>query len=431
VLTPAQLRYLASTPLPDEGLFSFLTVSESLGDRLDSLGQLRDNPPGLQFLARVLGSGRILGDLLSHVPEELMIIADPRGPGKPKDRGRLLKEASASLGWREPARRSDGLRRFKRREMLRVALSDLADIVDVVEVGAALADVADACIESALEGVEMPFAVVGMGKLGGRELNYSSDIDVMFVHEGAAADGERAAEELTQFIGGVTAEGQAFRIDAGLRPEGKSGPLSRSLDSYLEYYERWANPWEHQALIKARPVAGNAELARKLTSATRAHAFPEHLTHKALREIRHLKARMERERIPRGTDPRRHVKMGPGGVADVEFTVQLLQQRSAREHEALQTPNTLEALAAARDADLLSERDAQWLADDYRFLMKLRNRLFFIAGRPVDGLPVKPEQLEALGVAMGYTEQPRQELEEEYLRLTRRARKVAEQHIYG
>ncbi|MGH2735843.1 MAG: bifunctional [glutamine synthetase] adenylyltransferase/[glutamine synthetase]-adenylyl-L-tyrosine phosphorylase [Actinomycetota bacterium] len=431
VLTPAQLRWLASTPLPDDGLFSFLMLSESLGDRLDSLGQLRDNPPGLEFLARVLGSGRILGDLLAHVPEELMTIADPRGPGKPKDRSRLVKEASASLGWREPERRSDGLRRFKRREMLRVALSDLAGVADVVEVGAGLADVADACIESALEGAGLPFAVVGMGKLGGRELNYSSDIDVMFVHDGEAADGERVAEELLQFVGGVTPEGQAFRIDPGLRPEGKSGPLSRSIDSYLEYYERWANPWEHQALIKARPVAGDIELAEKLIFATRPLAFPEQLSDAALRELRHLKARMERERIPRGTDPRRHLKMGPGGASDVEFTVQLLQLRNAHALETLRTPNTLEGLAAARDADLLPEQDARWLIEGYRFLMRLRNKLFFIAGRPIDSLPVKPEQLEALGVAMGYSEQPRQELEDEYLRHTRRARKVAERHIYG
>ena len=255
LLTPAQLRWLASTPLPDEGLFGFLRVSESLGSRLDALGSLRDNPPGLEFLAKVLGSGRLLSEVLSHVPEELSSIADPRGPGKPKDRDRLVREAAASLEWREPEKKLDGLRRFKRREMLRVALSDLAGEADLVAVGRGLSDLADACLETALIDCDIPFAVIGMGKLGGRELSYSSDIDVMFVHGADPATAERVAEKLIKTIGEVTPEGQAFRIDAALRPEGKSGPLARSLESFLEYYERWSRPWEHQALL-ARACCG-------------------------------------------------------------------------------------------------------------------------------------------------------------------------------
>ena len=289
LLTPAQLRWLASTPLPDEGLFGFLRVSESLGSRLDALGSLRDNPPGLEFLAKVLGSGRLLSEVLSHVPEELSSIADPRGPGKPKDRDRLVREAAASLEWREPERRLDGLRRFKRREMLRVALSDLAGEADLVAVGRGLSDLADACLETALVDCDIPFAVIGMGKLGGRELSYSSDIDVMFVHGGDPATAERVAEDLFKTIGEVTPEGQAFRIDAALRPEGKSGPLARSLESFLEYYERWSRPWEHQALLHARVVAGNADIGNELIDRTRHIAYPERLSPDSLVEIRHLK----------------------------------------------------------------------------------------------------------------------------------------------
>ena len=430
LLAPAQLRWLASTPLPDEGLFGFLRVSESLGGRLDALGGLRDNPPGLEFLAKVLGSGRLLSEVLSHVPEELSTIADPRGPGKPKRRERLIREARASLEWREPERRLDGLRRFKRREMLRIALSDLAGEADLAEVGIGLADLADACLETALKDVDIDFAVVGMGKLGGRELNYSSDIDVMFVHDADPAAAERVAEDLMKTIGAVTPEGQAFRIDAALRPEGKSGPLARSLDSFIEYYERWSRPWEHQALLRARVSAGAADVGAALIERTRHLAYPERLSSELLAEIRHLKARMERERIPRGIEPRRHFKMGPGGTADVEFAAQILQLRHGHEAATLRTQSTLDALDAAAELDLLPESDYRPLRIAYTFLSTLRNRLFWLTGRPGDVLPVKPEDLEALGIAMDYEAQPRQELEEDYLRITRRARKVAERYIY-
>ncbi len=429
VLTPAMLRFLAPTPQPDQGLFAFLRLGEALEGRVDALGALRDNPPGIEFLANVLGSGRFLGDVLIHVPEELSVIADARGPGRAKEPEQLLHEASSSLGWREPEARLDGLRRFKRRETLKVALSDLAGVCDLADVGAWLSAIAAACLDAALED-EDAFAVIGMGKVGGRELNYSSDIDVMFIHEGDPQKGEKTAERLLRAIGEVTPEGQAFRVDPALRPEGKSGPLSRSLDSYLEYYKRWGEPWEHQALIKARFLAGNAELADALISATRELAFPQRLAAPALEQMRHLKARMERERVPRGTDPRRHLKMGPGGLADVEFSVQLLQRLHGSEHEALRVPGTLHALEGAVAAGRIGADEAGRLEDAFRFLMKLRNRLFFIFGKPMDALPTKPEELEALGIAMGFRNQPRQELEERYLRVTRRARQVAQSLIY-
>ena len=430
VLTPAMLRFLAPTPQPDQGLFSFLRLGEALEGRVDALGALRDNPPGLQFLAGVLGSGRFLGDVLVHVPEELSSIADPQGPGGPKDLDRLHREAEASLSWRSPEERWNGLRRFKRRETLRIALSDLAHRSDVAEVGSWLSDLAAACIDAALEDGEA-FAIVGMGKLGGRELNYASDVDVLFVHSGDAQQAEKRAELLLRAIGEVTPEGQAFRVDAALRPEGKSGPLSRSIESYTEYYERWGDHWEHQALIKARVIAGDPALGGRLVDLARQVAFPAALPSEALQQVRHLKARMEKERVPRGVDPRRHLKLGPGGIADVEFAVQLLQRQHGHAHPELQVTGTLEALDAALSLELISVDDASRLREAFIFLMELRNRIFFLYAKPVDALPTKPEELEALGIAMGLKRQPRQEVEERYLRVSRRARKVAERLIYG
>lgn len=429
VLTPALLRFLAATPQPDTGLFSFLRLGEALQSRLDGLGSMRDNPPGLELLAKVLGSGRLLGDVLVHVPDEVAAIADPRRTAEVKSRERLVREAASTLEWRGPERLLEGLRRFKRREMLRTAVADIAGEIDAAGAGAALTDLAEACLEVALGDPE-DFAIIGLGKLGGSELGYASDLDVLFLFEGDQADGERTAEELMRAIGEVTPEGQAFRIDADLRPEGRSGALARSVDSAIEYYGRWAEHWEHQALIKARHVAGNPEIGERFIADTRAFAFPEELGAAAVRQIRHLKARMERERIKRGTDPRRHLKLGPGGMSDIEFAAQVLQQRYGYSHEPLRVSGTLRAIEGARTAELLDPDAALSLMDAYTFLLRMRNRLFFLQGRPVDTLPVKPEELEALGIGMGFYDQPRQELEDAYRRVTRRARRVCEPIIY-
>jgi glutamate-ammonia-ligase adenylyltransferase len=435
VLTPAFLRFLAATPRPDQGLLSFLLLGEALQDHVDALNAFRDNPPGLHLLAQVLGSGKLLGEVLAHVPEELVAIAerpaDEERAAPAKDRDRLVREAIATLTWRDPERHLDGLRRFKRREMLRVALNDVVGVWDSEAAGTGLSDIADACLEAALRDLDFPFAVIGMGKLGGRELTYASDIDVMFVHDGEPRAADRIATTLLKTIGEVTPEGQAFRIDASLRPEGKAGPLVRSLSSCLEYYERWADPWEHLALVKARGAAGDAELAERFVRGARGFAFRGDRTKEALAEIRRLKARMERERIPRGVDPRRHFKLGPGGTSDVEFAVQILQFEQGRDVEPLRVTGTLDALRAGAEHELVPEEDARRLDTSYRWLTRLRNRLFLMMGRPVDVLPTKPEDMEALGIAMGFLEQPRQELEEAYLRTTRVTRRIAEPLIYG
>lgn len=431
VLTPALLRSLAATPAPDAGLFHFLRLGEALEGRLDLLGALRDNPPGIAFLARLLGSGRLLGEVLTQVPEELASIADPDGPGPMKERDRLVREGRASLEWRDPEDRLDGLRRFKRREMLRVAVADLGGSLRQADVGAGLSDLADACLEAALEDVPFPFTVIGMGKLGGRELSYSSDIDVMFVHDGDPHEAEELAESLMRSIGEVTPEGQAFRIDAGLRPEGKQGPLARSLDGFAEYYERWSEPWEHQALTKARVSAGDPELGERFLELARRVAFPEQLPPETLSQVRHLKGRMERERIPKSIDARRHLKLGPGGLSDIEFALQLLQLQHGHDHPALQHPNTYEVLRAARDEGFIDADTAEIFEVSYEFLSRLRNRYFLLVGKPRDTLTTKPEELEALGIAMGFESQPRQELEELYLRTTRRVRRRVEPLIFG
>jgi [glutamine synthetase] adenylyltransferase / [glutamine synthetase]-adenylyl-L-tyrosine phosphorylase len=430
LLTPVFLRHVASAPLPDQGLYSFLRLGEMIEDRLEALGALRDNPPALQLLARVLGGGRIPGELLLGAPDELHAIADPRVPVS-KGRARLAHEAKATLEWREPERRLDGLRRFKRRELLRIILGDIRDGLQPSAVGAELGDLADACVAAALGSIEFPFAVIGLGKLGGRELTYPSDLDVMFVHEGHQAAAENAAERLMSALSETTSEGRVFAVDAGLRPEGKSGTLARSLESFAVYYDRWAQHWEHQALLKARFVAGDEDLAARLLARTRSVVLGATASPARLAEIRHLKARMEKERIPRGVDPRRHLKLGPGGITDVEFSCQVLQLQHAHAHPQLRAQSTLPALAGAHDVGLIDDADHRRLVESYVWLTRLRNRLYLMTGRSAEVVPSKPEDLEALGISLGFRDQPRQQLEEMYLRITRRARKVAQAIIYG
>jgi glutamate-ammonia-ligase adenylyltransferase len=430
LLTPLFLRYVAAAPLPDQGLFSFLRLGEALGDRVEALGALRDNPPALHFLARLLGAGRVPGELLMSAPDELQAIANPRLPVTKKGRERLTREAFSTLQWREPERRLDGLRRFKRRELLRIILSDVGESLDTPGVGQELADLADACLSAGLGAVEFPIAVIGMGKLGGRELTYPSDLDVMFVHEGDQSRAEGLAEKLMSSVSEVTPEGQAFAMDAGLRPEGKSGTLARSLESFVTYYDRWARHWEHQALLKARFVAGDEDLAARLLAKTRCAVLATPASRDMLAEVRHLKARMERERIPRGVDPRRHIKLGPGGITDVEFACQVLQLRYGHAHRELRTVGTLESLGGALKVGLIGSESHQRLSESYSFLTRVRNRLYLMTGRSADILPSKPEDLEALAISLGMRDQPRQELEESYLRVTRRARKIARALIY-
>src|SRR5207245_1397843 len=164
-----------------------------------------------------------------------------------------------------------------------------------------------------------------------------------------------------------TAEGQTFRIDANLRPEGKQGPLARSLDGYRTYYDNWALTWEFQSLLKARPVAGDLELAQRFCTMVAPYVFRDPFSLDDIREVRRMKARIERERIPPGEDPQFHLKLGRGSLSDVEFTVQLLQLVHGGEQPELRAPATIEALAQLRASGLLEPDDADVLEEAYRF----------------------------------------------------------------
>ena len=344
-MLPVMLPWLAEAPDPDGGLAALRVLAEALGDRAAFYGMVRDNPAAAELLCTVLGTSRLLGDLLARHPELLTAMADQHRVAAVRGPAELVASANAIVARHdETAAAWDGLRRFKRRELVRVAVRDLTGDLPVERVGAELAALAQACLEAGLavamrEAGEGPppvrVAVLGMGKLGGTELSYTSDLDVLFCHEPVAgADPEtanraadRVVRELLRGLSAVTPEGTCFKVDPNLRPEGRNGPLSRTLGSYLAYWDRWAQPWERQALIKVRPVAGDAELAGRFCAEAEARVYTDPLDPATVAEVRRMKARVESERLPAGADPKLHLKLGPGGLADVEWTAQLLQLR--------------------------------------------------------------------------------------------------------
>ena len=206
----------------------------------------------------------------------------------------------------------------------------------------------------------------------------------------------------------------------------------RSLAAYRAYYERWAQPWEFQALIKARPVAGDATLGQQFSDLIRPFVYSERLSEDAVREIRTMKARIERERLGPREDPKTQLKLGTGGLSDVEFTVQFMQLSFGNANTRLRSQSTIAAIAAATESKLLDLERGRWLVEAFRFLNQTRNTMYLVRGRASDSLPKNPDELELLARALGYSSPgARVHFVEEYRRITRRARQVCEDVFYG
>jgi glutamate-ammonia-ligase adenylyltransferase len=436
-LLPVLLGWLSAAPDPDLGLLQLRRLTEGPARSASLATTFRESPGAAERTCHLLGSGRVLGDALRRQPDFVETLGDDDALAREKSRRELAEEALGTLTWRSGTEeRREGLRRFKRRELLRIAARDVLGFADLETSGRELTHLAEVCVEAALAALapSVPFAVIGMGRFGGAELSYASDIDVLFVYDDDAPAGfdaaEHTAEALMLEIGATTAEGQTFRIDANLRPEGKQGPLARSLSGYRTYYERWALTWEFQSLLKARPVAGDAELAGRLAALVEPFVYREPFPDDDVREVRRMKARIERERIPPGDDPQFHLKLGRGSLSDVEFTVQLLQLQHGAEHPEVRTPSTIDALHRLREAGYLDTADADALEDSYRFCERARNGRYLLTGSPGDSLPGGADG-EKLGRLLGYVHRPNASLRDDYRRVTRRARKVVERVFFG
>ncbi|MGM7667509.1 bifunctional [glutamine synthetase] adenylyltransferase/[glutamine synthetase]-adenylyl-L-tyrosine phosphorylase [Microbacterium sp. A93] len=468
-LLPVMLGWLASGPNPDGGLLGFRRLSESLGNSPWFLGMLRDSSAAAERLCQILSLSSYISDMLEHLPEAAAWLG----------RDRDLVPMSFETQWQEirakmsrhpdPDEAIRQIRLIRQREILRTAIADAAGLLDQDAVGRALSDADRAAVLGALHVAENSLfghpdqrmqgpggageagraeeltdvLVVAMGRQGGREIGYGSDLDVLFVHRprtGADVDAaQRQAVDLSKLVTSLLTKPcrppvlgeRPLVMDADLRPEGKKGPLVRSLDSYREYYRRWAEIWEVQALLKARPVAGSADLAEEFTAWADSVRYAGDPGAASIREIRRIKARVEAERLPRGADPARHLKLGRGGLTDVEWLIQTLQLQHAADYASLRTPSSMDALEALAHEGILPAEDAEVLDRAWHLATRIRAGNIVWSGKPSDTLPTKRQDLEAVARWCGYELGQAAQLEEDYLRSTRHARQVFEKHFYG
>ncbi|MFP5021992.1 bifunctional [glutamine synthetase] adenylyltransferase/[glutamine synthetase]-adenylyl-L-tyrosine phosphorylase [Pseudonocardia phyllosphaerae] len=449
-LLPVLLHELSHSPDPDRGLLAYRRVSEALSSTPWYLRLLRDEGAVAQRLMILLGTSALVTDLLQRAPEVLRMLATSSGVQSPeltRDPYEVAVALQATVARHtNPESAVAAARSYRRHEMLRVACADLLGLIGVGEVCAALNSVNEAVLAATLDAVvraqderKAAVTVIGMGRLGGGESGYGSDADVMFVCAPAEGIGDHEAvkwatavvEQVRRLLGSSSPDPE-LTIDAGLRPEGRNGPMVRTLASYREYYSRWAEVWEAQALLRARPIAGDRALGRQFVSMIDPIRYPaDGLPDSAVAEIRRIKARVDDERLPRGADRSTHTKLGHGGLADVEWTVQLLQLQHAGDVPELRTTSTLEGLQESAEAGLITAEDAAELAEGWTAATRARNAIMLVKGKAGDQLPRSGRELAAVAAALGYPPGDPGVFLDDYRRVTRRTRGVVERVFYG
>lgn len=433
-MLPLMLDWLSLSPDPDLGLGQLRLLLAKTPDHSTLVALLLNDPGAGERLCMLLGTARLVGDLMDRIPEFIPRLRHEEMIDDIRSKNESIERLMGLLDSRpDYDDRIGTIRRFARRGRLRIAARDILHHHNVFGSIEALSDTADTAVVGAVRVAtnEDPtgFCVVAMGRWGGGELSYGSDLDLMYVYDGIdRQQGLSLPSDLALILSEPGRHGEGYELDAGLRPEGRNGPIARSVDSYARYYEEWAEPWELLALTRARPVAGDELVGRKLLDQLEPFLWRSHLPHAVAHAIRAIKARVETERISADEDPDFHLKLGPGSLSDVEFLTQLLQLRHGGQNPRLRTPATIPALAALRDAGHLSESDHSALASSYEFCTQVRLRLHLQRGRLVNSLPTDPHHLSILASSLGFDRTF--ELRERYRQVTRRARRVFIRHFF-
>jgi glutamate-ammonia-ligase adenylyltransferase len=399
---PVMVPALALASNPDQALVRLERIADAVGERHGPADALAADPAAALRLAHVAAASAFATDLLVASPERLTALADD---GRDVDAQASLVSAVARYASRELQPR---------------------------ETGAALADVADRVVRDAVEAAEpdLPFAVIGMGKLGARELNVASDLDLLFVYDGEGSDDMRRAIDPAERVMRAIRDA-GWEPDADLRPEGRNGPLARSLAGYLEYWERYAELWEFQSLLRARFVAGDEQLGRRFVSNAEDFAYPpDGITIDRVAEIRRMRERIERERVKPPEAAKFHFKLGHGSLADVQFAVEVSLMRFGGAHPEVRTNRTLEAVERLAEQRFLEQSVAHDLGEAFVFLSDVKNALEVDRRLHAEAIPPGPDDQTVLARRLGYEEYPRQSFIDDYLRVTRRARRAMERVFY-
>ncbi|MBW1604717.1 bifunctional [glutamine synthetase] adenylyltransferase/[glutamine synthetase]-adenylyl-L-tyrosine phosphorylase [Streptomyces sp. JJ66] len=437
------LDALGATADPDQALRGLLRLLEAQpdGEAPALLDTLLSAKPLRDRLLGVLGASQALADHLAGHPADWRCLhaweATDLHPG--------VAEFQAALAGADTP---DALRVAYRRALLTIAARDVCGTTDVAQAAAELADLATATLRAALaiacaqapeDAALCRLAVIGMGKCGGRELNYVSDVDVIFVAEPADPSGggdetkalqaaTRLAAHLVRVCSDTTAEGTIWPVDANLRPEGRNGPLVRTLASHLAYYQRWAKTWEFQALLKARPVAGDAELGAAYCAAVAPLVWQAAERENFVTDVQQMRRRVVAG-IP-AAHVERELKLGPGGLRDVEFAVQLLQLVHGRSDETLRSATTLRALDALAAGGYVGRRDAGDLDAAYRFLRTVEHHIQLQRMRRTHLMPEDEADQRRLGRVLGFRTEPVSELNKAWKRHAAAVRRLHEKLFY-
>jgi glutamate-ammonia-ligase adenylyltransferase len=434
-LLPVLIEWFANGSNPDGGLLAFRRLSEDLGESHWYLRMLRDSSGAAERLTQVLSSSRLATGLFEKHPEAAAWFEDPKDL-VPIELEILQLEMKAIIDRHEDAEKAAvSIRSVRRRETLRVAMGASLGVLSLEEIAKGLSDITESYLLALLELTNkdnLDLGIVAMGRFGGAELVFGSDADLMFVYAAESnSEAQKTAERQISLIRRLAADPVLeFEIDLDLRPEGKNGPIARSLESYATYYEKWANTWEAQALLRARVIAGSQKLRDSFTELIDQYRYPESVEPSALVEIRRIKARVETERLPKAADPKRNLKLGPGAISDVEWLVQLLQLANGSTHPDIRNPKTLESLESCVEAGLIAEHDATVLAEAWQLASRIRSAMVLWDNRRMDQFPTDRNALEGIARLLGYPRGSATALEQDYLAFTRRSRIVFERLFY-
>ncbi len=472
-IAPLLLQEVLRTPDPAmalNNLEQFLAACRRARGTFYSL--LAENPEIIKLIVSLFATSQFLSRSFILHPEILDSLVSRAHAAETRDATTMSTRLAGLLGEaRHYEEKLEVLRRFRNEEFLRIALDDLYGHTPQGAITRQLSFLADACLTQAVAVAreellprfglpfcrnadghehEASFAIIGMGKLGGMELNYHSDLDIIFIYEGngetrpvAGSDPERfkgqgnqeyfarLAQRIISVLTLMTREGYVYQIDARLRPSGNKGPLVTSLPAYEAYHQETAAPWERQALIKARVVTGTPLLADRITALTERIVYERALPENLAGEIYRLRQRMEKE-IAREGGGQFNIKTGRGGMVDVEFLVQYLQLRHGAACPAVRVASTLEALRALQNERLLPGSDVELLIAGYKFLRRLENKLRLVHDQSVNDLDAEPAALAKLARHLGYPDKPRRPEEaflDEYNQVTEGIREVFDRHL--